>query len=177
MKNLGWIVESDIFKANTPIFGELEFENIIAKLNPNARRYLTLACHYDSKYTRERTFIGATDSAVPCAQLINLATVMNKYLTKDVSHAERYETSIAHMYETLEKFAYIYTFLQDVSLMFIFFDGEEAFEEWGPNDSIYGAKHLAKQWHSKRSVYEGEGNDFSELDRMVHTVFPLPIYY
>lgn len=80
MRNLGWTVESDIFQAHTPIFGQLEFENIIAKLNPNARRYLTLACHFDSKYTRERNFIGATDSAVPCAQMINLATVMDNYL-------------------------------------------------------------------------------------------------
>ncbi|XP_071553177.1 glutaminyl-peptide cyclotransferase [Temnothorax nylanderi] len=137
MENLGWTVESDLFKANTPVFGELEFENIIAKLNPNAKRYLALACHHDSKYTRERNFIGATDSAVPCAQLINLATVMREYLTKQ----------------------------QDVSLMFIFFDGEEAFEEWGPNDSIYGAKHLAKQWHNRRTSY-GEGIDFSELDKI-----------
>jgi len=89
MKDLGWTVESDVFQAYTPIFGKLEFENVIAKLNPNAKRYLALACHFDSKYTRERNFIGATDSAVPCAQLINLATVMSKYLTKQVSHTER----------------------------------------------------------------------------------------
>jgi len=89
MKDLGWTVESDVFQAHTPIFGKLEFENIITKLNPNAKRYLALACHFDSKYTRERDFIGATDSAVPCAQLINLATVMSKYLTKQVSHTER----------------------------------------------------------------------------------------
>lgn len=91
MKGLGWTVESDIFQADTPVFGKLKFENIIAKLNPNARRYLALACHFDSKYTRERDFIGATDSAVPCAQLINLAAVMSKYLSDQVSHAEHYE--------------------------------------------------------------------------------------
>lgn len=92
MEKLGWTIESDVFQANTPIFGKLEFENIIVKLNPNARRYLVLACHFDSKYTRERNFIGATDSAVPCAQLINLATVMNRYLQaiKQVSHIEYY---------------------------------------------------------------------------------------
>jgi len=53
--------------------------------------------------------------------------------------------------------------------MFIFFDGEEAFEEWGPNDSIYGAKHLAKKLHNKKTAY-GEGIHFSELDRIVSTV-------
>jgi len=54
---------------------------------------------------------------------------------------------------------------QDVSLMLIFFDGEEAFEEWGPNDSIYGAKHLARTWHEKKTAH-GRGN-FSELDKIV----------
>lgn len=85
MRDLGWTIETDLFEANTPIFGKLEFENIIAKLNPNAKRYLALACHFDSKYTREGNFVGATDSAVPCAQLINLATVMTRYLTKQVN--------------------------------------------------------------------------------------------
>lgn len=28
----------------------------------------------------------------------------------------------------------------------VFFDGEEAIEEWGPEDSIYGARRLAAQW-------------------------------
>ncbi|XP_011262643.1 glutaminyl-peptide cyclotransferase isoform X2 [Camponotus floridanus] len=137
MTDLGWTVESDVFKADTPIFGKLEFENIIAKLNPNAKRYLALACHFDSKYTRERNFVGATDSAVPCAQMINLATVMNSYFNKQ----------------------------QDISLMLIFFDGEEAFKEWGPNDSIYGAKHLAQKWHNNKTAYDSE-NYFSELDKM-----------
>lgn len=50
--------------------------------------------------------------------------------------------------------------------MLIFFDGEEAFQEWGPHDSIYGARHLANEWHNKLAGYEN-GNYFSELDRMV----------
>ncbi|KAL6442917.1 hypothetical protein ACFW04_002746 [Cataglyphis niger] len=137
MRDLSWTVETDLFEANTPIFGKLEFENIIAKLNPNAKRYLVLACHFDSKYTRERDFVGATDSAVPCAQMINLATVMTKYLTKQ----------------------------DDISLMFIFFDGEEAFKEWGPNDSIYGSKHLAEKWHNNKTAY-GKENYISELDKI-----------
>lgn len=75
------------------------------------------------------------------------------------------------IYETLENLYldYVCIFQEDVSLMFIFFDGEEAFEEWGPNDSIYGAKHLAKQWHNKKTAY-GKGSHFSELDKIVYTV-------
>lgn len=139
MQDLGWNVESDIFEDFTPNFGKLQFENIIAKLNPNAKRYLALACHYDSKYTRERNFIGATDSAVPCAQMINLAKVMKDHL------------------ETIKN--------NDVSLMFIFFDGEEAFKEWGPKDSIYGARHLAKAWHNNYTA-RVNGENISELAKL-----------
>lgn len=139
MTDLGWAVESDSFEDNTPIFGTLKFENIIAKLNVNAKRYLALACHYDSKYTRKRDFVGATDSAVPCAQMINLAEVMKDNLNSVKDN--------------------------DVSLMFIFFDGEEALKEWGPRDSIYGARHLAKMWHSNYSTYQ-LGERISELDKI-----------
>ncbi|KAL2726796.1 glutaminyl-peptide cyclotransferase [Vespula squamosa] len=139
MSDLNWTVESDIFEDVTPIFGKIQFENIIAKLNPNATRYLSLACHFDSKYTREGDFVGATDSAVPCAQMINIATVMDKHL-KSIQN-------------------------QDVSLMFIFFDGEEAFKSWGPKDSIYGARHLAEKWHNEHTTLIQDIN-VSELDRM-----------
>lgn len=37
----------------------------------------------------------------------------------------------------------------DLSLMFIFFDGEEAFVHWTATDSIYGARHLAKKWEDE----------------------------
>lgn len=50
--------------------------------------------------------------------------------------------------------------------MFIFFDGEEAFKEWGPKDSIYGARHLAKTWNSNYTAYE-QGENISELDKLV----------
>ncbi|XP_033297711.1 LOW QUALITY PROTEIN: glutaminyl-peptide cyclotransferase-like [Bombus bifarius] len=139
MNDLNWTVQSDSFEDQTPTFGPLQFENIVAKLNPNAKRYLALACHYDSKYTRERNFEGATDSAVPCAQMINLAKVMKDYL-KSIKD-------------------------NDISLMLIFFDGEEAFKEWGPKDSIYGARHLADVWHNNHINYT-QGENVSELDKI-----------
>ncbi|XP_015116520.1 glutaminyl-peptide cyclotransferase [Diachasma alloeum] len=139
MDKLGWSTEIDAFEDDTPNFGRLAFRNIIAKLNPNARRYLALACHYDSKYTREGDFVGATDSAVPCAQMMNLATVMRKHL------------------EPLKQ--------GSLSLMLIFFDGEEAFKTWGPKDSIYGSRHLAAKWHGVRNTI-GYESDITDLDRI-----------
>lgn len=124
MRDLNWQVDFDAFEDKTPILGKLKFENIIATLNPNAERFLVLACHYDSKYFPNEEFLGATDSAVPCAMLINIAHEMNAYLQKIKNN-------------------------NDLSIKFIFFDGEEAFKEWGPNDSIYGARHLAQKWENE----------------------------
>ncbi|PSN58320.1 hypothetical protein C0J52_00166 [Blattella germanica] len=157
MQELGWAVETDPFQEETPLFGTLQFENIVATLNPNARRYLVLACHYDSKYYREYNFVGATDSAVPCAMMINLAYVMAESLKKTRSQ-------------------------NDISLKFIFFDGEEAFKEWGPDDSIYGARHLATKW--EQTPYPKSNSDgTNQLHRMDVLVLldllgsPDPVFY
>lgn len=124
LEDLNWSVTLDTFDDVAPIKGQLTFHNIIATLNPDAERYLVLACHYDSKYMTDFEFLGATDSAVPCAMLLNLATVLKDRL-EDIKD-------------------------QKLSLMFIFFDGEEAFHEWGPQDSIYGARHLAAKWKKEK---------------------------
>ena len=36
----------------------------------------------------------------------------------------------------------------DVTLEFLFLDGEEAFVQWTDEDSIYGSRHLAQLWES-----------------------------
>lgn len=42
----------------------------------------------------------------------------------------------------------------DLSLMFIFFDGEEAFLEWNAKDSIYGSRHLAAKYESENFLHK-----------------------
>ena len=78
-EDLNWNVTIDEFDDNTP-YGPKKFTNIIATLNPNAKRRLILAAHYDSKYFPENSnyqyFLGATDSAMPCAMLIEIARVV-----------------------------------------------------------------------------------------------------
>ena len=59
--------------------------------NLQAPRRLLIACHYDSKMT-PKNFLAATDSAVPCAQMINLATVMKKDL-----NCLKYQVKIIHI--------------------------------------------------------------------------------
>ncbi|ERE68152.1 glutaminyl-peptide cyclotransferase isoform 2 [Cricetulus griseus] len=77
-----WVVEVDTFLSQTP-YGSRSFSNIISTLNPEAKRHLVLACHYDSKYLPQwgnRVFVGATDSAVPCAMMLELARALDKRL-------------------------------------------------------------------------------------------------
>ncbi|XP_063916475.1 glutaminyl-peptide cyclotransferase-like isoform X3 [Zophobas morio] len=138
LRLLNWHVDVDEFMDKVPIFGNLKFKNIVATHNPQAERYLVLACHYDSKYFKDIEFVGAIDSAVPCAMMLEIAKTLSQDLQKSKN--------------------------KNVALKLVFFDGEEAFENWGPHDSIYGAKHLARTLHSNRSLINGE--NVSELDKI-----------
>ena len=51
---------------------------------------------------------------------------------------------------------------QKLSLMLIFFDGEEAFYNWNEHDSIYGARALARKW--QRETFLHKINLFLLLD-------------
>lgn len=54
----------------------------------------------------------------------------------------------------------------DLSLKLVFFDGEEAFVNWGPDDSIYGARHLAKKYSENRVVAKSTNEVITDLDRI-----------
>lgn len=49
--------------------------------------------------------------------------------------------------------------------MLLFFDGEEAFVNWGPDDSIYGSRSLAAAWNSVK--YPLHSSNTNHLDRIV----------
>jgi len=131
LKSMGMQVELDSFQDTTPNLGKLTFVNIIGKLNPKADRFLVLSAHYDSKYYPNGEFLGATDSAVPCAIMLNLV-----------------KTTLPYLKRILER--------SNLGLMLIFFDGEEAFLNWSATDSIYGARNLARKWDQTRYKNETE---------------------
>lgn len=73
-------------------------------------------------------FVGATDSAVPCAILLDLAETLNPLLDARASLLDDEaddddENPSAH-----------------TTLQLIFLDGEEAYKDWTSTDSIYGAR-------------------------------------
>ncbi|KAK3092703.1 hypothetical protein FSP39_006186 [Pinctada imbricata] len=119
-----WHVEEDQFQDNTP-YGVKTFTNIIATYDPSKPRRIVLSAHFDSKNISSggRDFIAATDSAVPCAILLDLARQLSCLLVKGRGEKAR-----------------------DITPMIVFFDGEEAYKDWTATDSLYGARHLAAKW-------------------------------
>jgi len=81
MNKLGWTVSEDSFTEATPL-GDKKFVNMIAVHDPAVSRRLILACHYDSKLFTDAHFIAATDSAVPCALMLDVARLLNASLSK-----------------------------------------------------------------------------------------------
>jgi glutaminyl-peptide cyclotransferase len=84
-----WNVTLDAFNDRTPR-GTLKFTNFIATRDPPGVRpgdvgRLTVTAHYDSKWfplgSGNEGFIGATDSAVPCAMLMYAALALDGFLT------------------------------------------------------------------------------------------------
>ncbi|CAJ0950947.1 unnamed protein product, partial [Mesorhabditis belari] len=142
MQDMGWHTEWDEFTDNTP-YGVKPFRSLIATYNPQAARRLVLACHYDSKILPGQTFLAATDSAVPCAMMLDVAKTLTPYMYRQVA--------------------------QDVSLQLLFLDGEEAFVEWTATDSIYGARHLASKLENKWYPTSSSASNFElsrEIDRI-----------
>ncbi|GCB84595.1 hypothetical protein scyTo_0025356, partial [Scyliorhinus torazame] len=65
-------------------------------------------------------YVGATDSAVPCSMMLELAHSLDKELVKLKDKK------------------------LDLTLQMLFLDGEEALVQWSPTDSLYGSRHLAE---------------------------------
>ncbi|KAG7278356.1 hypothetical protein CRUP_024601 [Coryphaenoides rupestris] len=125
----GWTVDLDSFRAPTPR-GQVTFTNLVATLDPSTPRRLLLCCHYDSKVlppdprAPEKVFLGASDSAVPCAMMLELASALDGQLRSLKQQKP------------------------PVTLQLVFFDGEESFEEWTATDSLYGSRHLS-EWMAR----------------------------
>lgn len=153
---INWSTEIDTFQNDTPSQKNVTFTNLIFTRNPPGAQagstgYLTLVAHYDSKI-EPKGFIGAIDSAVPCAIMMHIAKVLDESLTnywKANYVAPTTEASTAPIQSVSE-----------LGLQLIFLDGEEAYVEWTDTDSTYGARHLASEWE-QRGVFHAsvDGKD------------------
>ncbi|KAL6938129.1 hypothetical protein ACO0RG_004668 [Hanseniaspora osmophila] len=114
-----------IFSLNTgslSAFSESEIEQERA-VGTN-ESFFVIAAHYDSKKQPEG-FIGAIDSIASCSIMMYLAFHLSDQIQ---------QSPLAPL---------------NRGIKFVFFDGEEALEEWSETDSIYGSRHLAKKWHAE----------------------------
>lgn len=113
---------------STPI----QFVNIIATRDPPWARAgevgrLALVAHYDSKLT-PTGFIGATDSAAPCAMMLHAARAVDAALTRK--------------WKDMESKGDVHGLEGETGIQLILLDGEEAFVSWTDTDSLYGARYI-----------------------------------
>lgn len=135
-----WDISIHNSTSKTPTHGDeqVPFRNFIARRQPPWAKegqtgYLTLVAHYDSK-VEPAGFIGATDSAAPCAMIMSAVRSIDLTLTDKWTK----------MAETQDEFE-----LEDeaaTGIQVLLLDGEEAFHSWTATDSIYGARALAADW-------------------------------
>ncbi|KAI1769392.1 glutaminyl-peptide cyclotransferase [Hypoxylon sp. FL1150] len=135
-----WSVEWYNSTSTTPATGsrQIPFANLVFKREPpwvrqGQSNLLTLVAHYDSKIT-PNGFIGATDSAVPCAILMHVARTLDKF--------------VSQMYEEMSALGEGGSVEMDMGVQILLLDGEEAFESWTATDSLYGSRALAELWES-----------------------------
>ncbi|KAL2164212.1 hypothetical protein VTH06DRAFT_3428 [Thermothelomyces fergusii] len=164
-----WEVRWQNSTSTTPVTGDraVPFANLIARRDPpRARRrgpgaasYLTLVAHYDSKREPDG-FVGATDSAAPCAILMDVARAVDGFLQKLWAEEEKGEREWKDVEEEeeeeeekeeekdKEKEEGAAARARDEGVQILFLDGEEAFDRWTDTDSLYGARALAEEWET-----------------------------
>ncbi|KAF9699266.1 hypothetical protein EKO04_003330 [Ascochyta lentis] len=141
-----WRIELHNSTSTTPVSKgkEVPFVNLIATRDPPGTNdgdvsRLALVAHYDSKLT-PKGFIGATDSAAPCAMLLHAARTLDAALTKKWADGAGDDLDVEHK-----------------GVQILLLDGEEAFRSWTDSDSLYGARALAEDWettfHTAASTY------------------------
>src|SRR5512132_2575172 len=116
LRRSGWQVKRQAFTDDTPR-GKVQFVNLIAQFpgQGNAAPLFLLCSHYDTKTFDTIRFVGANDSGSSTGLLIEMARVL------------ALSPALAAKIELL------------------FFDGEEAFENFTATDGLYGSRHFAQE--------------------------------
>ena len=106
----------DTFTASTPA-GLQTMHNIIVRFPGKKDGYIVIGSHYETNWPlKDIAFYGANDGACTTALLIELGAYYRAHPP------------------------------QGYSVVLVFFDGEEAVQQWSAQDSTYGSRHLATKW-------------------------------
>ena len=116
-------LEEDSFTADTPI-GPVPMCNFIVRFAGKKPGAIVLGTHYETNYPlRTINFVGANDGASTTGLLMTIAD----QLRAQAAHSPGNK-------------------LDGYSVWLVFFDGEEAIQQWSRSDSTYGSRHLAAKW-------------------------------
>lgn len=94
--------------------GEMKFVNLVARFGDATKPSFLLCSHYDTKLFQDFQFVGANDGGSSTGLLLEMARVLA--MQPDVAR----------------------------KVELVFFDGEEAFQEFSDTDGIYGSRHFAE---------------------------------
>jgi len=120
LRRSGWQVTRQAFSDDTPR-GKIQFVNLIAQFSGQGKAAspLFLLCsHYDTKMFDAIRFVGANDGGSSTGLLLELARVIGQH------------PNLARKIEL------------------VFFDGEEAIEQFSQTDGLYGSRYFARQLQS-----------------------------
>ena len=121
LRHSGWQVTRQAFTDDTPR-GKIHFVNLIARFSSDANTAspsFLFCSHYDTKLFDTIRFVGANDGGSSTGLLLELARVLGQH------------ANVARNVEL------------------VFFDGEEAFENFSETDGLYGSRFFAKQLQSE----------------------------
>src|SRR5438045_9589162 len=116
LKSAGWTVARSEFSDQTPR-GKMTFVNLIARFGANEKKeaaQFLLCSPYDTKTFETIRFVGANDGGSSTGLLVEMARV----LAMSPALAAKIEL--------------------------VFFDGEEAFENFTATDGLYGRRHFTE---------------------------------
>ena len=140
LEDAGWRVDFQRFPCATP-HGEVEFVNLVARFGEGSSgsagtkgSRAILCTHYDTKKFSTIEFLGANDGGSGTAGLVEFARVLSK------------EPRLAAKTDL------------------VFFDGEEAVQQFSESDGLYGSRYFAQQL---RSSGEASGYGFAILWDMI----------
>jgi glutaminyl-peptide cyclotransferase len=146
LTSFGWKVNRQQFTEETPR-GKLTFVNLIARfVEPGVEpKTLFLLCsHYDTKIFDAFRFVGANDGGSSTGALLEMARVLGRHPT------------LAAKVEL------------------VFFDGEEAVENFSKTDGIYGSRHFASDLVANKQAKRFRGGILFDMmgDRSLTITLP-----
>lgn len=147
LKACGWEVARQEFVDNTPR-GHAQFVNLTARFAAIGREKsapsFLLCSHYDTKTFDNARFVGANDGGSSTGLLLELARV----LATDPELAGKVEL--------------------------VFFDGEEAYEQFSAHDGLYGSRHFADELAAAGMAQEFRGGILFDMvgDRSLGITLP-----